>query len=102
VAAGPDGCLYGILRDGSLLWYRHYGHDQGYPIWAGRIQVGSGWQGIDSIWAVGNGYVYGRTAIGGDLMLWRHHGFLTGEGSWTSGVKVGTGWGGNMVAVFAT
>ena len=48
--------------DGRLLWYRHYGHDQGYPIWAGRVQVGSGWQGFDSIWAVGNGYVYGRTA----------------------------------------
>ena len=78
------------------------GTGQGYPIWAGRVQVGSGWQGIDAIWAVGNGYVYGRTANGGDLMLWRHHGFLTGEGSWTPGVKVGTGWGGNMVAVFAT
>ena len=93
--------MYGILRDGRLLWYRHWGHDEGYPIWTGRTQVGSGWQEFDSIWAVGNGYVYGRT-IFGDLWLWRHHGFLTGEGTWTQGAKVGVGWGGNMVAVFAT
>ena len=71
------------------------------PIWFGRVQVGSGWQAIDSLWAVGNGYIYGRNNVG-ELWMWRHHGFLTGEGSWTAGVQVGTGWGGNMVAVFST
>ncbi len=54
------------------------------------------------MWAVGNGYVYGRTAAGGgDLWLWRHHGFLTGTASWTNGVQVGNGWGGTMRAVIA-
>ena len=103
LTAGPDGCIYGSLQDGTLLWYRHYGHDQGYPIWIGGLRVGSGWQGFDRIFAVGNGFIYGRTAgDGGDLWLWRHHGFLTGTASWTNGVKVGNGWGGGIREVFTT
>lgn len=74
-----------------MLWYRHYGFDQGYPIWVGAIQVGSGWQDVDQIWIAGNGFVYGRKR-NGELWCWRHHGYLTGAAEWTSGARVGTGW----------
>ena len=99
VAAGPDGCIYGALPDGTLLWCRHYGHDHGYDIWWGPLRVGNGWQAYDRSLAVGNGYLYGRDGSG-DLYLWRHHGFLTGDASWSSAVRVGAGWAG--LPMFAT
>lgn len=41
-----------------MLWYRHFGHDQGYPIWHGALDVGTSWQDYDRIWIAGNGFVY--------------------------------------------
>ena len=79
LCGGPDGTIYGTHPDGTMFWYRHYGHDQGYGIWHGPLRVGAGWQPYRQVFAVGNGFVYGIDDLG-DLYLWRHHGFLVGDG----------------------
>jgi hypothetical protein len=52
-----DGIIYGVLADGTMLWYRHNGFRTGGGLdtpgaWRGRINVSTGWARYANVFAL--------------------------------------------------
>jgi hypothetical protein len=91
IAAGGN-CLYARQPDGTLLWYRHDGFDDGTFAWTGSHTVGNGWN-FPTIFPGGDGIVYAITDEG--MLFWyRHLEFRTGGdvSTWVQRREVGHGW----------
>ena len=91
IAAGGN-CLYARQPDGTLLWYRHDGFNDGTYAWTGPRQVGNGWN-FPTIFPGGNGIVYAITDEG-TLLWYRHLEFATGGdvSTWAQPREIGQGW----------
>lgn len=93
--------IYGVGRDGQLLWYRHDGARTGDGLghaaaWKGGQQVAVGWRDLLRIFPGGGNVIYGITRTG-ELLWFEHKGFNTGAGSssdgaWAGPKVVGVGW----------
>lgn len=134
VFSGGDGILYAVTprveaglhitgavmpaSGGDLLWFRHVGHEDGRFEWEGPRVVGARWDALSTVFAAGDGILYGitpivdasiematsvtqdhvgghiRLASGGDLLWYHHLGATDGSFRWDGPKKVGTGWGG--------
>ncbi len=93
VLAGSEGVLYGVKADGSLVWYRHTGWQDGSPTFAdgGRERVlasgpgpGGGWASFARVVAGSEGVLYGIKADG-SLVWYRHTGWQDGSPTFADG-----------------
>src|SRR3978361_604108 len=75
IAAGGN-CLYARQPDGTLLWYRHDGFNDGTFAWTGPRRVGTAWYCPPGL-PGGGGLVHAITAEG-PLLWYRHFGFADG------------------------
>jgi len=92
--------IYAISTDGTLLWYRHEGFNDGGWDWRGPLPVGSGWQDFARVFSGGDGVVYAIRKDG--TLLWYSNPLYSSEGgvAWKGPVTVGSGWA-NFRAVFS-
>lgn len=93
--------LFALTRDGVLKWYRHDGFADGSVKWAGPVDVGTGWNSFQKVFAGGEGVMYGIGADGA-LRWYRYEdaGAATRPPRWRGPTVVGSGWGG-FVDVFS-
>lgn len=90
--------IYGIGNDGVLKWYRHTGAATGAGLetpgaWLGANEVGTGWNGFESVFPGGLNTIYLIRADG--RLEWRQHkGARDGLKQWEEGKTVGRGWNG--------
>lgn len=84
--------VYGILEDGRLLWYYHYGSGDGTFNWAGSIDVSNGlnWATPLTVFGANFGIIY-AVSPEGDLWWYRHDGFSDGSSNWVGPNIVGFG-----------
>jgi hypothetical protein len=100
IFAGSNGVLYGIQRNGDLMWHQHRDHQSGGPTFtAPKPRVGNGWQEMKAVFSVGRGIIYG-VKPGGELTWFRHNGHTDGEFAWAANQDIAVGWG-NFRHVFA-
>jgi N,N-dimethylformamidase len=95
---GGNGIIYARQADGTLLWYRHTGWQNGAATWAnggnGRV-IGTGWNIFSTILANSDGQIFGFQADG--TLRWYKYqvsNLTTGAGSWAgggSGPVIGSG-----------
>ncbi len=71
VIPAGGGSFYGVTADGTLMWYRHDGANDGTAKWTGPIRIASGWNVFKQIIAGGEGVLYGVGADG-SLQWYRH------------------------------
>ena len=93
VVSGGNGVLYTIDSDGVMSWHRHDGFKTGDPnAWQGPKKIGSGWNGVRSVFCLANdGVVYAIQPDG--TLVWRRHlGAKDGSPTWAGPIEVGTGW----------
>jgi hypothetical protein len=91
VLPAGDKCIYGVLPDGTLHWFRHEGAFDGGAVLIGPVAVSSGWNTYEKIIGGGNGVIYGMRTDG-RLFWYRHDGFETGTRTWRGPAEVGSGW----------
>ncbi|HEU4388655.1 MAG TPA: tachylectin-related carbohydrate-binding protein [Blastocatellia bacterium] len=88
----------------DLLWFRHDGWQDGGSTWAGSsgTRVGTSWQTFQSVFASGDGLIYGILP-NGDLRWYSNDGWQNGTASWAafSGSVAAQGWQ-SYRSVFAT
>ena len=93
VIGGGDGVLYGVKQDGTLVWYKHTGWQNGESNWANggneRVLVtgrgrGSSWSGFEQVVSSGDGVLHGVRQDGG-LVRYNHTGWQNGESTWANG-----------------
>lgn len=91
-----SGVIYGIKPNGDLMWYNHYGYENGNNSWANGgngAKVGQEWNMYERvISAYLDGIIYG-VKPNGDLMWYKHLGATNGTPIWSNngiGVKVGS------------
>jgi hypothetical protein len=103
---GGGPAMYGIQRDGTLIWLGYEGRHSGLrDAWLNNAQpkqVGTGWDGFTLVFSTGEFVIYGITPDG-RLLWFRHHGARVGggdAGDWSGPNEVGTGWG-HFVKVFS-
>lgn len=102
-AGGSPGIIYAIMDDGDLLWFAHYGWEDGTPRWSnggeGKV-VGVGWRVRAAFGLRGTNCIYAAMADG--QLVWNLHlGFEDGTFRWASesNKPVGTGW--NVMHAFS-
>ena len=100
--------IYAVTNEGTLLWFRHEGQQDGSFRWSADKgkNVGYGWGGFSTVFSGGDGVIYAieersrdpRTGawIGGNLLWYRHDGSADGADRWAASVgkTVGRGWSG--------
>jgi hypothetical protein len=91
VFPGGEGVIYAIARDGTLVWYRHRGSQDGSAAWEGPKTVGNGWGNFVHVFGGGDGVIY-AIARDGALVWYRHGGFQNGSLQWEGPRTVGSGW----------
>lgn len=93
---GGNGVIYGRQVDGTLIWYRHAGWQDGSANWAagGGLAIGTGFHTFRTVLADQNGQLF---AVGADGSI-RWYKYVvsdpdTGAGSWVggSGPTIATG-----------
>lgn len=92
---GGGEAMYGIQRDGTLLWFGYSGFVDGSNTWlndAQPIQVATGWDSFKSVFPGGESIIYGILPDG-ELVWHRHDGAGSGSSNWTGPVHVASGWG---------
>jgi Tachylectin len=98
VFSGGSGVIYLIKDDGTLLWYKHLGHESGEFEWEGGHSVYSGLNVMVKVFSIGGGVIYGIDLIG-DLWWYKHIDYLTGGNNWAERKQVGNGWNDNGLSV---
>jgi hypothetical protein len=103
---GGGKAMYGVQRDGTLLWFGFNGIHDGSPNWLNNAQpkqVGTGWGGFKQVFPGGESIIYGIQPDGS--LLWFRHigaGFGGGEAAdWAGPNQVAVGWG-SFVKVFSS
>jgi hypothetical protein len=103
---GGGVAMYGIQRDGTLIWLGYEGRHSGLrEAWLNNAQpkqVGTGWDSFKIVFSSGEFVIYGINPEG-KLLWFRHHGARSGGGDasdWSGPNEVGTGWG-EFVKVFS-
>jgi hypothetical protein len=103
VFASGNGVTYAVTSAGDLLWYRHYGLNDGTFTWAANsvANVGNGWN-FKHLFSGGDGVIYAVNAAT-DLIWYRHDGSGDGTYRWASnsGAKVATAGASSTVDVAA-
>lgn len=99
------GVLYGIARNGNLLWYRYLGsgaqEPSGQTVWHGNSgnPIGNGWQHLEFVLGCGDGVIL-AVHPNGNLHWYCYQGNgesdVTGSAGWhsNSGNVIGNGWAG--------
>jgi hypothetical protein len=92
VFSGGGAAIYGVTRDGDLMWYGHDGAMQGSDAWRPPRKAGNDWAGFTHVFATGEHVVYG-VLPDGQLHWYRHDGATTGEGveTWVHHADIASG-----------
>jgi hypothetical protein len=86
--------LYSVQPNGTLLWHRHDGAEQGLNAWVGGTVVSGGWRDFKQVLPGGANVIHALTRDGKNLW-YRHDGFNTGAPrQWSGANDVGSNWGG--------
>jgi hypothetical protein len=104
VFSGGGGVIYGITRDGKLIWSRHTAYLSGLGVevagaWDESREVSEGWGGYRQVFSGGGGIIYAITQDG-QLLWFKHSGFANGSAEWEGPAPVAMGFG-NYQQVFA-
>ena len=84
--------LYSVQPNGTMLWHRHNGAEQGVNDWVGGTLVSGGWRDFKQVLSGGGNVIHAITREGKNLW-YRHDGFNTGAPRQWSGAKdVGSQW----------
>ena len=110
VARPSEGAVYAVAYtvdempaayvSAALLWYKHNSWQSGVPSITGPQKVSDSWAGFKSVFATGNGVIYG-IQDNGNLLWYRHVDYQNGQPNFRGSVQVGTGWA-DFKSVFAT
>ncbi len=91
--------LYSVQPNGTMLWHRHNGAEQGLNDWVGGTTVSGGWGDFKEVLPGGGNVIHAITRDGKNLW-YRHDGFNTGAPrQWTGANDVGSQW--NFKSVFS-
>jgi hypothetical protein len=84
--------LYSVQPNGTMLWHRHDGAEQGLNAWVGGTVVSGGWGDFKEV-LPGGGNVIHAIRRDGKNLWYRHDGFNTGaRREWSAAKEVGSNW----------
>lgn len=96
--------FHAIKKNGSLVWYKHFGRLNGADNWANfegeKVLTRRGWNGFKQVISAGDGVLYGIKQ-NGTLVWYRNTGWERGQRNWANrggeivlatGTRPGDGW----------
>jgi pimeloyl-ACP methyl ester carboxylesterase len=85
------GVIYAVTSDYRLLWYKHYGSQDGSVSWSSSREIGQGWN-YRQVFPGGEGVIYAVTHDN-KLLWYKHDGWQDGSVSWSGPYEiVSRGW----------
>ncbi len=84
--------IYGVKRNGSLLWYKHAAQLSGEMSWYDPKNVGNDWHIFKHIFPGNAGVLY-AVKPDGTLLWYKHDDWLDGDYAWYGPHDVGHSWG---------